>query len=527
MNACRTGILVVLSCWLLISCQETRISREQVVSTLDSLEHKLQLLDHKIAIEEWTFHATGRSDSLEFYKSLEQHVLTASETSQILTRGESLLDDDLDLRRLELVNRAMLTARVEAAPAVAQLRDSLISKYQRVRYRVDGSQIDARAVRQMVKYESDRSRREAAYRVICTRGADLADGLSRLFRVRNREAKRAGFNNFFALSYSAENINLAEHMEAVRCLDSLSREPYEAVLDRIRRSLNREDIQPWDIEFAVADVYADLNVHFPADLQLSIVKRSMAGLGFNLDKLPIFFDRVSARGLGRSAEVFEVKPPQEIRILIDLSDGLESTQELIYEIGKAIHLCQVTQDRPLFVHRMDKAWTAGMGQMFARLLTRPEALIKYAGVSLALAERYELARREIGLIHLRRQLLQVMFEYQAYQNPDRDLNTLYWDLFEQYMLLPTHQDLQPWASLLELTAHPINLQHLLISNIISAQSIASLEISYPDLPEDRMAGSFLVQNYFRFGARYPWRDLLKRGTDEELDFEYLLADLGI
>jgi peptidyl-dipeptidase A len=527
MNAGRLSILLVLFCLLLISCQEKRTSPEQVLSALDSLEQKLQWLDHRIALEEWTLKATGRSDSLKFYQSLGQHILTDSEAAKVLSSGASLLDDEVALRRLALINRAMLMARVEAAPAVAGLRDSLITQYHRFRYRVEGSQIDARTVRKMVQTESDRSRREAAYRAEHTRGADLADDLARLFRGRNREAKRVGFNNFFALSCNAHDINVGRHLAVVRRLDSLSRAPYAALLDRIRESLKREEIEPWDVEYAFADVYADLGVSFPADSQLSRVKRGMAGLGFNLEKLPIFFDRGSARGLDRGAELFGSRPPQEIRILTDLADGLESTHELMFEVGGAIHLSQITQDRPLFIHRMDAAWSAGMSQMFAQLLTRPEALMKYSSAAPALAERYGRAQREIGLIHLRRQLLQVMFEYQIYQNPDRDLNVLYWELFEQYLLLPTHPELKSWPSLFELTAHPIGLQQQLIADMISAQAVASLQVSYPDLPDDRLAGSFLVQNYFRFGSRYLWRDLLKRGTDEDLDFEYLLADLGI
>lgn len=527
MRACRVVLLLFLILLVIMSCQEAQISREQVLMTLDSLQHKLEWLDYRIAQESWDLHATGSSDSLAFYRGLSERVVADAGASRTLSAGGSLVDDEIDSRRLDIISGIMLIARVETASAVRRLRDSLNVIQNQFQPIFDGTPVNVKRLRDILSKSSDRSRRERAYRAWCSSGDGIDDGLATLFRLRNQEAKRAGFNNFFAMSFSANGMAISEHVMLINHLDSLSNEPYRAVLDRIQRKLGRDNLKAWDIDYAYADVHTDADKHFPADSQLAIIKRSLTGLGFDIDKLPIYFDPIDSAAELPFAEIYPIRPPYEVRILIHSVDGLESTQELMKKIGQAIHLSQITQNQQLFIYRMDPDWIEGMGQMFASLLMRPSWLIEYAGMSASLAEGLSEARHDEGIVKLRTQLLQMMFEYQAYLNPDQDLGKLYWDLYEQYLMLPRHDEIQPWAGIVELTSHPIRLQQHLIADMIAAQSAVSLEKAYGEMIDNSMAGSFLVQNYFRFGARYSWRDLLKRGTDEELNYQYLLDDLGI
>ena len=48
-----------------------------------------------------------------------------------------------------------------------------------------------------------------------------------------------------------------------------------------------------------------------------------------------------------------------------------------------------------------------------------------------------------------------------------------------------------------------------------------------DMVGNQTISSFLNQNYFRFGSRYDWRELLERGTGSGLNPEFLISKLGI
>jgi peptidyl-dipeptidase A len=142
-------------------------------------------------------------------------------------------------------------------------------------------------------------------------------------------------------------------------------------------------------------------------------------------------------------------------------------------------------------------------------------------------DRYIAAKQERGIIYLRTTLMRLYFEYEAYSNPNRDLNKLYWNLFEKYLKLPRHDEIKPWAAIIHYTTHPVYLHNYLIADIIAAQTINFLKRNYGTVVDNPMVGSFLVQNYFRFGSRYDWRELLERGTGERLNPKYLINRLGI
>jgi peptidyl-dipeptidase A len=120
-----------------------------------------------------------------------------------------------------------------------------------------------------------------------------------------------------------------------------------------------------------------------------------------------------------------------------------------------------------------------------------------------------------------------MFEYEAYTNPDRDLNKLYWDLYERYVMLPRHDDMRAWAAVTHFTTHPIYLQNYLFADIIAAQTLAYLHRGGLNLAFDNSAGAFLVQDYLRFGGRYRWKELLERGTGEPFNPERYLSQMGL
>ena len=93
------------------------------------------------------------------------------------------------------------------------------------------------------------------------------------------------------------------------------------------------------------------------------------------------------------------------------------------------------------------------------------------------------------------------------------------------MRLARHDDIVPWASDMELAANPISRQNQLLGEVIAAQTRAYLTLVNGSVVGNPETRSFLLQNYMRFGARYPWLELLERGTGEEFSAEPLIAEL--
>ncbi len=521
---CLAGIVVVLS---LFSCQERQWNAEEVRSALDSLELKFEWLDYRIMQETWELYTTGSSDSLEFYKGLYAYVTSDKNLLPLLRQGKRLLTDEEDKRRLELLMQTVLFSRVEADETITHLRDSLAQFDVNYRAEFEGAPQSSSYLYKIFRTDGNRSRREAAYRAWCSVGGELADGLGKLIRMRNQKARGLGYNNYFRMVFSQQGFDIDEYLTLLKTLDSLSREKYTALLENAKDRLGVEPLEIWDLAYSYVDLSKKVDAYFPADSQMLYVKRSLKGIGFNLDKLPIYFDLSSREGKSQLAYAFPIKPPYDIRVLANLTDGIGSTQVLLHEIGHALHFAHINQERALFVTDFSSCWTEGMAQIIAALCDERQWLKEYPHLPPSLVEQFLIAKQERDIIGLRTTLVRLYFEYEAYQNPNRDLNKLYWDLFEKYMLLPRHEDIKPWAAIIHYTTHPVYLHNYLIADIITAQTMDYLEENYSSIVDNPTIGAFLVQNYYRFGSRYDWRELLERGTGEKLNPTYLLRRLNL
>ncbi|HWR83862.1 MAG TPA: M3 family metallopeptidase [Candidatus Deferrimicrobium sp.] len=509
------------------SCRRPQATGEEARSLLDSLETKLEWLDYRVNQERWEFYTTGRSDSLDFYQGLYTHVTTDSETFQQLVLAKRQFSTETDERRWSLAYSTLLLSQVEAHPEISRLCDSLSGIDIEFRAEFEGARRTAGYLYQVYRSDPDRQRREEAYRASCAVGLELADGLKTLVALRNRQARKLGYPNYLAMVFSQENLKENEYLSLLHQLDSLSGGRYEAILRKLKTRLGVPNLKPWDLGYAYVDIATQIDRFFPADSQLPFIKRSLKHLGFDLDTLPIYFDLAAREGKSQLAYAFPIKPPYDIRVLANVTDGHYSTQVLMHEIGHALHFAGIAETSPFFINVYSATWTEAMAQTLAGLLDEQEWLTAYANVPPKLVDRYKTARQEQDIMYLRTTLVRLYFEYYAYASPVSDLNELYWGLFEKFMMLSRHEDIKPWAAIIHYTTHPVYLQHYLFADMIAAETADYLAKNYGSVVGNAQIGTFLVDNYFRHGSRYEWRELLERATHQKLNVKYLLEKLQL
>jgi len=502
------AFLIVSIC---LSCQEVQPTRDEVILLLDDLEKKFEWLDYRIANETWDLYTKGQADSLDYYQGLYNHVISNAKTFNILKYADKIDLDEIDKRRLELLYADFLIGRVETDEKIVNLRDSLSSIDINYRAEFEGTTTTTPGLYYIYRNDKNSMRRENAYRAWVSVGEKLHDGLGRLIRHRNLVARKYGYNNYLTMVFNQQGIKTGEYLNLLKELDSLSEKSYQDILESIKEKLGKDYPEIWDLGYAYSGINLEIDHYFPNGSQLSIISSSLEALGFELNKMPIYFDLEPREGKSQFAYAFTIKAPYDMRVLANLTDGLYSTTVLMHELGHAITSASVQQTEPLFQGNLDGSWSEAIAQIFASFTGDTAWLKTYAGIPSETAKRFADAKKEQDIIYLRQTLLRLQFEYEAYTKPAGDLNKRYWELFEKYMI----------------TTHPVYLQNYLYADIITAQTRAFLKRNYMKLVDNPTVGSFLVQNYLRFGSRYDWRELLKRGTDEDLNPGYFISKLKI
>lgn len=527
MNRLYSVSFVILLIAALAACQEKAVVQKDVGAVMADLENKFEWLDYRLAQEEWQMYTTGRSDSLSFFENLYGYIVSDPEDFQALKNSQNNIRDEEKKRRHDILYSSFLSGRVENEPTIAALRDSLSQIDLSYRAQFEGQTQTANYLYQTYRTSKDRSRRELAYRAYVSVGEELADGLAQLIRLRNQEARRLGYNNYIGLIFSQIDLSSIDYLALLHQLDTLSKVPYEQVLNKAKGRLNIDYPEIWDIAYSFNAVNSRVDRYFPIDSQMTYIKNSLKAIGFNLDKLPIYYDLESRPDKSQFAYAFTIKAPYDMRVLANQANGHYSTTVLMHEIGHALQSAYVRQDDDLFNRNFDGFTSEAMGQLLASMTTDPTWLAEYAHLPTDLIKSFIESNREEDIIYLRTTLHRLQFEYEAYQNPNRDLNQLYWDLYEKYMMLPRHEEMRPWAAIIHYTTHPVYLQYYLYADMITAQALDYIKSNYDGLVDHSTSGAYLMQNFYRFGSRYNWRSLVKRATDNELSPEYYLKQLAL
>jgi peptidyl-dipeptidase A len=117
-----------------------------------------------------------------------------------------------------------------------------------------------------------------------------------------------------------------------------------------------------------------------------------------------------------------------------------------------------------------------------------------------------------------------------YENPDVDLNSLWWELVSEYQMIrrPENSGTADWAAKIHIATSPCYYHNYLLGEVFASQLHYSIltrvlkqKNANPNSYYNRKeVGAYLIENVFMPGSRYKWQDLVKYSTTEPLTAKY-------
>ena len=495
----------------------------------DMLEAALHRFSVRYSDAKWRQYTAGDASDLPALEVVREEIYGSQELFDRVTAWRGQVSDPLLARRVDLLALDLLDERVRSDAEVSRLTNELSTIHLEHRAVFEGKQTSDAALRDVLRFEKDRARREAAWRARVGVGAQLASGLSRLVRLRNELARRHGYSDFYALRMHLEGLDPQTVADLTARLDALTREPYRRFVASLTTHLGIFELQPWDVAFDYRDVHRRLRTRFPKERLFPLLKETFAGMGLPLDDLPITWDLDERPGKTQHAFCFGVDVPVDIRVLANLVDGLPSYRTLFHEVGHAVY--DATIDQPSFILRgpPNGSFAEASAQLFAFVLDRPAWLEGALGLTRAEAAALLASERERNIVNVRNYLAWMAFERSLYQDPDADPTAAWWALEERFMEVEGGHDEAAWAQIIHFTTHPVYLQNYLVADVIAAQVTHELERSVggellgcPDV------GRLLKDRIFRHGSARSSSELLRQGTGADLDpVHFIESRLGL
>ena len=212
---------------------------------------------------------------------------------------------------------------------------------------------------------------------------------------------------------------------------------------------------------------------------------------------------------------------------------------MLHELGHGVYSLNVRRDLPFLLRVESHIFTTeAIAMMMERQASNADWLQAMVGISNKEKEMIRAAGQESlrmhALILCRWEQVMLHFEKSLYENPDQDLNTLWWDLVKEYQMItpPEGRNAPDWASKIHLVQYPAyyhnyqlgeltasQLQHYIAKEVLKQENIR--EVCFANKP---LVGEYLKSKVFAPGASLRWDELIKRATGEPLSAKFFAEE---
>jgi peptidyl-dipeptidase A len=420
------------------------------------------------------------------------------------------------------------------------------------RARVDGKELSDNQVREVLRTSTDSKRLQAVWEASKKVGAEVEAELKELVKLRNQSAVKLGFKNYHDLQLYLNEQDGKELLALFDQLDELTSKPFAAIKADIDRHLAERykikaaELMPWHYH---DPFFQDTPKVFAANLDEPFLKADLlemcrgfyAGISLPIDRVIARSDLKPRKGKSQHAFCTDIDREGDVRVLANIDQNQYWAATLLHEFGHSVYSTNngdipATLPYPLRLEAHILT-TEGVAMMFERLASRGSFLAKM-GLEVKDGKSYDQAAAQALkyrlLIFSRWCQVMLRFEKSMYENPEQDLNKLWWDLVEKYQGLkrPAGRNAPDYGSKIHIVVAPVYYHNYMMGELFASQlhhAIAREVYGTKDADKviyvgNKEVGAFMRKKVFAPGRTLAWNELTKFATGETLNPKAFAAD---
>ncbi|WP_124726987.1 M2 family metallopeptidase [Staphylospora marina] len=423
---------------------------------------------------------------------------------------------------------------------IVRLSSQLTSAFSTFRGELDGRRVTENDLREILKTSRDPELCRKAWIAGKQVGAEVADGLLELVKLRNEAARRLGYEDYHHMSFALSELDRDEIWDLFDRLKELTDEPYRRVkreIDRERAEwfgIRPEDLRPWhypDPFFQEAPEVkgADVTPHLRGKDIVELTVKTFDSVGMDIRDILGRSDLFEREGKDQHAFCLDLDRSGDVRILCNVREDQYWMETMLHEIGHAVYDKYIDPELPFILHTPAHIFvTEAVAMFFGRMVKRREWLKTFLFLEDRLldemAPALEATERRRMLIFARWVITFVRFERELYANPDQDLNHLWWKLVRDIQLVqpPDGTDEPHWASKIHFTVAPVYYHNYLLGELTASQFESAIRDRTGGKVFTPETGRFFREHIFAPGDRWGWSVLIERATGETLNPEHFV-----
>jgi len=577
----RKWVILLISVYSIMGCSGEKLhNQREAQAFIDSLSNILEPLQTRTMQLFWEATSTGNDSLFKEYANCETRLMQVYSNPAAFQKIQRLskikFRDPILTREVMVAYNEFLSNQGDTAiqNKISGLYVEVSNIFHNQKYTRDKKPVSAAKLHEIMRKSTDSAERQKAWEILNQTGPEVDDKFLQVVHLLNESARSVGFKNYYEqrLITQEENPRLIEDL--VEKFAEGTAEPYRLAKVRIdsvlaaKYKIDPSDLQIWhypDPFTADAPLGKSVNIdqYYQGKDVIGIARRFFSGIGFDVDEIIRRSDLTERSSKYRQSYCIDVNRNGDVRIMANIGNNARGMSVLMHELGHAVHFMNISRDLPYYL--LDLPVPAylprsdvyvnkelpyllrdnthffiaeGVGAFFANLTTNPVWMEQLLKLSPEQKADYISQMRENHPAHELYlsgwSLLMFNFEKALYENPDQDLNKLWWDMVEKYRLIrrPEHRNEPDWACNYHLVLLPLYYQNYLLGDVFASQLLNTIAVSQglkttDDLQfvDNKAMGDFLKGKVLSIGKKYRWDELVKKATGEELNVKYYIQQL--
>ena len=528
---------------------------------LADYQKELAKLEIKASLAAWTAANTGKKEDFDASAEASLALRKFHSDTETYARLKTLMAvrDDLPVKEGRALELSELAYRRNQLPAdllerMVELSTEIGRMFNTFRGEIDGKKLSNNDLLKMLREETDSARRGQIWQALKQVGPAVSPKLIELARLRNQAADKLGFDNFWEMHIRFQEHEPKQLLAIFDELEQLTGEPFATMKRKMdgelakRFGVRSEEMKPWHYDnpfFQAAPPSASVDLdEFYRDKAkediVEIAREFFDDVGLPIDDIIARSDLYEREGKDQHAFCISINRAEDVRTLCNIKPTAEWMDTMLHEEGHAVYDLLIDRSLPYNIREPSHIFTTeGVAMLFGALAKTPAWMVEYAGADKdrvnELSEAiYEQRRRE-QLIFARWTMVMLNFEKALYEDPEQDLNKLWWDYVERFQLLdrPADRDQPDWAAKPHFTIAPVYYHNYMLGELFAAQLRGKLaELAGHTGPTAELSfngrkefGDFLKRKVFAPGSTRPWPKFVRQATGNRLSAKYFAAEV--
>jgi peptidyl-dipeptidase A len=309
---------------------------------------------------------------------------------------------ELEARQLKLIHDAFVPNQIDedVLRDIVERETTIENLFNTFRANFEGGNASDNQLRDILRNESDITRRRAAWEATKQVGHEAAPQLLELIAIRNREARKLGYDDYYSMMFELQELDEKWVFSLFDRLEQLSGRAFtemKAALDatlKQKYGISERENYPWLYsdpffqEFPAAGASESLDDVFKDSDIEALTRTHFTSIGLDIQDLLGRADLYEREGKSQHAFCMDVDHEGDVRVLCNIRKNERWMSTMLHEFGHAIYDKYNDRSLPFLLRTPAHTLTTeAIAMLNGRMSKNPEWLMKIAGLSAEAAQR--------------------------------------------------------------------------------------------------------------------------------------------